>query len=357
MRLAFASLFLLFLVAQVESMPRIGRIIPGAPIDYSLMRHHNYLARKAARRAHALINHESYHQRNVIRASPVSSSAAPAVALPAASPPAKAAASSSEDWNKQTASACIRSLDALNGQASNPTGLAACYNIQSFNSSTGVFEADLQLYRIAAATGNWASLMTQAVNVGMSYSDATVAPSNVNRKRGTETTPTTTARFDNVKTTRVRRAAAATPTIVQEMGFIGRLNGAVMSQVNDTAKLQKLLIPSIALSGTDKSGKVITTELSSNEASFVNGIFANQAKTSTSTGASASSAAAKAAVFVLPGRTLGIFPTGLIITSAWTLLFILAVGYGTIERIRFREAYRRRVKYRQALHAKPIPRF
>lgn len=116
-------------------------------------------------------------------------------------------------------------------------------------------------------------------------------------------------------------------------------------------------MPSIALSGTDKNGRVITTELSSSEASFVNGIFASQTETSTSNGASASAAAAEAATFVLPGQTLGIFPTGLIITSSWTLVFVLTVGYGTIERIRFREAYRRRLKYRQALKAKPIPRF
>ncbi|KAL8754597.1 MAG: hypothetical protein Q9199_004234 [Rusavskia elegans] len=355
MRFAFASSFLLLLVDQVESMPRIGRVIPNRPTDYSLMEHHNYLARKSARRAHAVINHESYHQRNVIRASPSQSPAAPAVALPAASPPAKAAASS-DDWKSETAAACMMSLAALNGHASNPTGLAACYNIQSFNSSTGVFEADLQLYRIAVASGNWASLMTQAVNVGMSYSDATIAPSNGNRMRDEEALSTTQARSDDVGRSKIRRVAAA-PAMVQEMSFVGKLNGNVMGQVNDTTKLHSLLIPSIALSGTDKSGKVITTELSSNEASFVNGIFANQTKTSTSTGASASSAAAKAATFVLPGQTLGIFPTGLIITSSWTLLFVLTVGYGTMERIRFREAYRRRVKYRQALNAKPIPRF
>ena len=231
---AFASSFLLLLVAQVESMPRIARVIPNRPIDYSLMQHHNYLAGKSARRAHAVINHESYHQRNVIRASPSQSSAAPAIALPAASPPAKAAASSSDQWRNQTAAACMKSLAALNGQASNPTGLAACYNIKSFNSSTGVFEADLQLYRIAAATGSWASLMTQAVNVGMSYSDATIAPSNAFRKRGEQKSPSIEAGLGDVGTFRVRRAAVAAPTMVQEMGFVGKLNGAVMSKVNET---------------------------------------------------------------------------------------------------------------------------
>ncbi|KAI4245204.1 MAG: hypothetical protein L6R40_002561 [Gallowayella cf. fulva] len=349
MRLTFASSILLLLLPHVDSMPQIGRVIPDTPIDYSLMRHHNYLARKAAHQAHAIINHATYHQRYVVRESSTQSSAAPAVALPAASAPAKGTASSSNNWRNETAEACTRSLVALNGQASNPTGLAACYNIQSFNRSTGVFEADLQLYRIAAATGSWASLMTQAVNVGMSYSDATVAPSNANRKRWEYTASIMENGLEAVGPSRVRRAAFSAPSMVQEMSFVGKLNGNVMNRVNNTRTLQNLLVPSIALSGTDKSGKVITTELSSSEASFVNGIFASPVKTTTSTGASASSAAAKAATFVLPGRTLGVFPTGLIITSGWTLLFILTVGYGTIERIRFREAYRRRVSKERIL--------
>ncbi len=56
--------------------------------------------------------------------------------------------------------------------------------------------------------------------------------------------------------------------------------------------------------------------------------------------------AAAAIPFVLPGTRPGIFPTGLIITSVWTFLFVGTVGYGTFGRIRFRESYRRRIKAR-----------
>ncbi|KAL8711852.1 MAG: hypothetical protein Q9220_003796 [cf. Caloplaca sp. 1 TL-2023] len=345
---------LLMLATLAQTYPQIARVIPSLPVDYSLMRHHNYLARKSALEAHAVINHAAYHQRDVVRPSPAQSPSASAIALPAASPPANAASSSPNDWRNQTAAACMKSLTALGGQASNPSGLAACYNIKSLDTTTGVFEADLQLYRIAAASGDWVSLMTQAVNVGLSYSDATVAPSNTNRKRGLQTPPTATMKTSEVQRLKVERAAVAAPSMVQDMSFVGKINTNAMNQLNDTAKERNLLVPNIALSGTDKSGKVITTELSSSEASLVNGIFAQQTTTTTSAGASASSAAAQAAVFVLPGRSLGIFPTGLIITGSWTLLFIATVGYGTVERIRFREAYRRRVKYRLALNAKQI---
>lgn len=121
------------------------------------------------------------------------------------------------------------------------------------------------------------------------------------------------------------------------------------------AKVHILLIPRITLTGTDQDGKAVNTELSSSEASFVNGMFAIKVASSTSPGGPTSSAAAKAATFVLPGRTLGIFPVGLIITSVWTVLFVATVAYGTMERIRFREAYRRRVKYRQGLSRQRMP--
>ncbi|KAL8760679.1 MAG: hypothetical protein Q9184_003148 [Pyrenodesmia sp. 2 TL-2023] len=354
MRLPLALTLVGFLVAYAESMPRIARIIPNRPLDYSLMQHHNYIAHKVAHEAHAVINHQAYHQRDVVPSGPVSSSAAGHVALPAASSEAQAVTAIPSTWRTQTAAACMGSLAALNGKASNPSGLAACYNVASWNSSTGIFQADLQLYRIAAATGDWMALMTQAVNVGLSYSGATVAPTGNNRKRSQESPSPIATDSQTVERSRVPRAAAAAPIMVQEMTFVGKINKDMMSRINETTKAQALLVPRIALSGSEKSGKVVTTVLSSSEASFVNGVFANQVKTSTSAGIPASSAAANAGDFELPGRTLGIFPVGLIITGAWTLLFVATVGYGTVERIRFREAYRRRVRYRKAANARFI---
>ncbi|KAL8922229.1 MAG: hypothetical protein Q9208_005308 [Pyrenodesmia sp. 3 TL-2023] len=354
MRPPLASFILVMLAAYAESMPRIARVIPSRPVDYSLMGHHNYLAHKVAHEAHAVINHQAYHQRDVVPSGPVPSSAAGGVAPPAASFKAQAVKAIPSTWRTQTAAACMDSLAAMNGKASNPSGLAACYNVASWNSSTGIFQADLQLYRVAAPTGDWMALMTQAVNVGLSYSGATVAPTGDNRKRSQESPSPSASDLQMSERSRVPRAAAATPTMVQEMTFVGKINKDMMSRVNETTKAQALLVPRIALSGSEKSGKVVTTVLSSSEASFVNGVFANQVKTSTSAGIPASLAADNAGNFELPGRTLGIFPIGLIITGVWTLLFVATVGYGTVERIRFREAYRRRVRYRKAANARYI---
>ena len=88
------------------------------------------------------------------------------------------------------------------------------------------------------------------------------------------------------------------------------------------------------------------TNLSANGTSFVNGEFALAA--SSSAGGIADPG------FVMPGRKLGIFPVGLIITSAWTAIFLITISVGTVDRVRFRDAYRRRVKRELSLGVRTI---
>ncbi len=205
------------------------------------MRHHNYLARKVAHEAHAVINHQAYHQRDVIPSRPVSSSAADSPTPSVASSQIQAVNTIPSTWKAKTAAACMTSLAALNGKASNPSGLAACYNIASWNSSTGIFEADLQLYRIAAATGDWMTLMTQAVNVGLSYSSATVAPTGGNRKRSQESPSQVSSESQLSRASYVPRAAAAATTMIQEMTFVGKINKDMMNRVNETRVIRSCL--------------------------------------------------------------------------------------------------------------------
>jgi hypothetical protein len=117
------------------------------------------------------------------------------------------------------------------------------------------------------------------------------------------------------------------------------------------AALQPLLVPQIELTAKSPSGADLKATLSSQEASFVNGIFAKQAATSTDPAGAAASAsqAVKAAIaFQLPGTNLAFFPIGLVITLVWTGAFLLAVGFGTVGRIQFREQYRRRMRREMA---------
>ena len=102
-----------------------------------------------------------------------------------------------------------------------------------------------------------------------------------------------------------------------------------------------LLTAAITLSGTEQDGTSINAQLSTQDASFVNGVYAsNEAEGSRSTTATDGSE------FILPGTKPAMFPTGLIISSLWALLYLAVMGYGTIKRYQARESYRRRVKHR-----------
>lgn len=53
----------------------------------------------------------------------------------------------------------------------------------------------------------------------------------------------------------------------------------------------------------------------------------------------------------VPGITIPLpllTPVGLVVTLIWTVAFVLTVAYGTYNRIRFREQYRRRIKMQEA---------
>jgi hypothetical protein len=121
---------------------------------------------------------------------------------------------------------------------------------------------------------------------------------------------------------------------------------SLILQANDhSATLEKLLIPTVTLTGMETNGQTVNTSLSSSEATFVNGVFAKAATTTTASAVSSpiqTLVVASNAPFVVPGLKILIFPIGGIITGVWAVLFMAAVGYGTIGRIQFRDSYRRR---------------
>jgi hypothetical protein len=93
------------------------------------------------------------------------------------------------------------------------------------------------------------------------------------------------------------------------------------------------------------TGQMVNTSLSSSEATFVSGVFAKAATTTSKSVVQApiqTLVVASDAPFVLPGLNILIFPIGGVITGTWAVLFIATVGYGTVGRIRFRDQYRRR---------------
>ena len=127
--------------------------------------------------------------------------------------------------------------------------------------------------------------------------------------------------------------------------------------IQSRATLQPLLIPQIELTAkSPKTNQQVSATLSSQDASFVNGVFAKQATTTNDPAAAASASAQVQLVapFVIPGTQLAFFPIGLVVTCIWTGLFFLTVGGGTVGRIQYREQYRRRVKNDMARNMRTI---
>lgn len=124
-----------------------------------------------------------------------------------------------EEWDVATQAACISSLVALNGVASNPSGLAACYNLPKYDNRTGVFEADLRIYKIAEPNGNFANIATNNIQVGLSYIGATVSPINKTALR---------RRDEDSLGALYARQASNIPVLTQEYTFVGQINADVI---------------------------------------------------------------------------------------------------------------------------------
>jgi len=260
-------------------------------------------------------------------------------------------------WDMQTTAACTTSLEALGGQASNPSGMAVCYNLPFLDNSTGVFKADLRLYMISSPTGDFANIASQNVQVGLSYNGATVSAVNAS---------TLQARGDAVSLISwprgIDKRQTAVPTMAQSYAFVGQINAnllksgmgtyvhprwsklSILTSLSSDA-LQKVLVPTVTLSAINATGQTVTTNLSSQEATFVSGVFATQVVPTKSQVVPPlqTLVVASGAPFVVPGLKIMIFPIGAIITGIWAVLLIGTIGYGTYGRMQFREQYRRRM--------------
>lgn len=255
-------------------------------------------------------------------------------------------------WETETRAACGTALTSLNGQTSNPTGLAVCYNLPFLDNATGIFQAELRLYNVSAPINPWAGVTASEVFMTLSYLGATVQSMNGTFiKRDIE--------WRQIREPLVERQAGSTtgPVELKVLNYVGRINSNLMGSAMTQATLQPLLVPQIELTARNPAtNQDVSANLSSQEASFVNGVFARQAATTNNPtiAASASAAAAAAAPFILPGTNLAFIPIGLIITSTWCLGFSLVVGLGTMGRMQFREQYRRRMKNEMARGVRTI---
>ncbi|MCJ1339793.1 hypothetical protein MMC09_005085 [Bachmanniomyces sp. S44760] len=224
----------------------------------------------------------------------------------------------------------MTALAKLNGVASNPAGVAACYNIPSYDNVTGAFQADLRLYQISPPASSWATLIHQGVSVGLTFPNGTMAAQQSSKIIKRDDSMLSWPPIRHIVGRKIVERASS-PQLLSNMTLAGQVGTGMMSYYKDPIKMKTALMPIIILSAKSQNGSVTNTTISSTEASFVTGVFS-------------SSSSVSQAGFILPGTKLGIFPTGLIITGTWTVLFVLTIGWGTMHRIKFREAYRRRMR-------------
>lgn len=98
------------------------------------------------------------------------------------------------------------------------------------------------------------------------------------------------------------------------------------------------------MTGLDATNNNVSTTLSSQEATFVAGVFAAQAAPTpvAQDKPLQTLVTAPDQPFVVPGLNILIFPIGGIITGIWAILFCGTIAYGTFGRYQFREDFRRR---------------
>jgi hypothetical protein len=226
--------------------------------------------------------------------------------------------------NQTIADACVNDLNKLTS-VDNAAGMAACYNIIQYDEKSATFEADLRLYSMFKPTGDFANVAVNDIMISLTYPTSTTFQSLTKRRK---------------RDVEERQSNALE---IQQYSLFGTFESNLnLAKLNDT-QVMSLMLPDVKLNAALDNSQPIQTNVSAADGAwFVIGQFTNEFKTNLVTPTAAKAAIAEAAPFVLPGTHLGIFPTGLIVTGSWTVLFLVAYGLGTLGRIQYRSAYRKR---------------
>lgn len=140
----------------------------------------------------------------------------------------------SADWDERTESACSTALVALHGVATNPSGIAACYNIQTLNIFTGSFDIDLRLYRISAPSDGWLRLDSSSVGVGLTYVNATISATKSGKaKREDQPLPWFPSQRDEAADIYIRRSTGVPPRRLESMTFVGTVEAGALVELKN----------------------------------------------------------------------------------------------------------------------------
>lgn len=233
--------------------------------------------------------------------------------------------STTSDMNATIAAACIDGLSGISS-VSNQAGITACYNVLQHDLEQGVFQADLRLYLAGEAAGPFADIEPGNMMIGVTYPSSTT--------------------FSTLMKRSIRLVSRQTSSMseMQQYSLMGNFQKTMdLSKLNDT-ELMSLMTPQININAVNTADQTpISTNISSTDtAYFVIGDFSGQFTDEVISPQLQQVAIEASSNFILPGTTLGIFPTGLIVTLAWMVLFFIAYGAGTVARLRHRKFYRAR---------------
>jgi hypothetical protein len=101
--------------------------------------------------------------------SSVTGSAALSAAIASATPAADPAT-----WNNEAGQKCAEAVARLGGHASNPSGMAACYNIPYLDDTRGTFEAEVRIFNVSSATGNFVGVTLGTMMLNLMYANASL---------------------------------------------------------------------------------------------------------------------------------------------------------------------------------------
>lgn len=240
-------------------------------------------------------------------------------------------------WTAETHAACQSTLSSLR-RSPNPAGSSVCFNLPSLDTETGVFEADLRLYRVFPPSGRWEGVASEDIDVSVGFPSAQVDEIAEEDLRGM-------GLAGNVRGMEKRQQADDMPELMQAYLLVGRIKEDQMKPNMSMGDLEALLMPVLTLRA---AGGELETTVSPNSASFITGVFSNTTPQSSfslaqrAVDVEVARLASGEVPFVLPGMTILIFPIGAIITGVWLLIGLAAYGYGTYQRYQFRETYRQR---------------
>lgn len=131
-----------------------------------------------------------------------------------------------QKWEEDTRAACMQTLGNLNGKASNPSGIAVCYNVPFLDNSTGVFQAELRMYNVSAPVDPWQSVTAADVSMTLSYLGATVQAMNMNNTKREVSEARARARWSDG--TLVQRQTISTMTELKTLMYVGKINSNLM---------------------------------------------------------------------------------------------------------------------------------